>query len=341
MPNFPQLERLFWLHAQAKNNRRPNAARLAAHFEISTKTAQRDINHLRDRFHAPLEYDPARKGYYYTDDLYELPCLPASQQEVLCLLAARRLLEKSAGGYISRELECLGEKIFAGAHPSMLSGACADQAFSAVWSGYSPAQEEIFRRAAWALLRHRLICFDYRSPQTDASTHRQAEPHHLLHYNASWVLIAWCRQRQAFRNFYLARMTVLTTSDETFEPRPESAWRPLLQSAFGLFFGDETVAVTLRFSPFRARWIREQHWHPAQTLKELANGGLELTLPAADFREIKMKILQFGADCEVIAPLALREEIENEIAKMAGLYKGNTTNSKVDEPGSAATVLRD
>jgi predicted DNA-binding transcriptional regulator YafY len=116
-------------------------------------------------------------------------------------------------------------------------------------------------------------------------------------------------------------MSALATPDQPFEPRPENAWRPLLQNAFGLFHGDETIPVTLRFSPFRARWIREQHWHPFQVLTELPGGGLELTLPAADFREIKMKILQFGADCEVITPQALREEIQVEIAKMAGMYR--------------------
>jgi len=322
MPTFPKLERLLWFHERAKNSHHPNAAHLAEHFHVSTKTAQRDIDCLRDRFNAPLEYDPAHKGYAYTNDLYELPCLPASQQEVLCLLAAGRLLAHAAGGYISRELEHLREKIFATAGPLGLSCECAEQAFSAVWSGYSPAQEEIFRRTAWALLRHRPMRFDYHTPQTDTTTHREVEPHHLRHYNASWVLLAWCRHRQGWRNFYLARMHSVATLDEPFDPKPESAWRPLLQNAFGLFHGDETTPVTLRFTPFRARWIREQQWHPYQAFRELPGGALELTLPAADFREIKMRILQFGADCEVVTPEALRDELRAEIAGMAAIYKG-------------------
>ncbi len=238
------------------------------------------------------------------------------------MLAAGRLLAHAAGGYISRELEHLREKIFAAAGPLGISCECAEQAFSAVWSGYSPAQEETFRRAAWALLRRRPMRFDYHTPQTDTTTHREVEPHHLRHYNASWVLLAWCRHRQGWRNFYLARMHSVTTLDEPFDPKPESAWRPLLQNAFGLFHGDETTPVTLRFTPFRARWIREQQWHPFQAFRELPGGALELTLPAADFREIKMRILQFGADCEVVTPEALRDELRAEIAGMAAIYKG-------------------
>ncbi len=331
MPLFPQFERVVWLHEQAKSGRHPNAARLAAHFEVSQKTAQRDINCLRDRFNAPLEYDSSRKGYYYSNDLYELPCLPASQQEVLCLLTARRLLEQSAGGYISRELDRLQEKIFSGARRTGFDPESVDSAFSAVWSGFSPAQEEIFRLSAWALLNRRLISFQYHSPQTNARTERTVEPHHLLHYNASWVLIAWCRKREDWRLFYLSRMHALSSLEQSFESRPESAWRPMLQNAFGLFHGDETVPVTQRFSSFRSRWIREQHWHSHQILFELPGGGLELTLPAADFREIKMKILQFGADCEVVAPAELREEIRTEINKMEKIYKIQNPELRIQE----------
>ncbi len=327
MPVFPQLERLFWMHQQIKDHRYPNAPRLAEQFEVSEKTAQRDVACLRDRLCAPLEFDHRRNGYYYDDPFYELPCLPASQQEVLCLLMARRLLDQAAGGYIGRELESLKEKIFAAESRIGLTPEAAQRVFSATWSGYSPAQEETFRLTSWALIHHRPIRFDYHSPIADETTYRIAEPHHLQHYMASWVLTAFCRNRHAWRKFYLARMDNLRTLEPPFEPRPESEWRPLLDSAFGLFQGDDTTAVTLRFTPFRARWIREQHWHPAQQLSELPGGGLELTLPAADFREIKMRVLQFGADCEVIEPEALRREIEQEIEKLGRLYRKETVQA--------------
>lgn len=321
MPVFPQFERLLWFHEEAKNNRYPNSTRLAAQFEVSAKTAQRDIDCLRDRFRAPLEYDPTRRGFYYIDDLFEMPCLPASQQEVLCLLLARRLLEGAAGGFISRELHALKEKIFTGAQRIGLTPQATEQGFSAVWSEFSPAGEDTFRLVAWSIIRRHPVCFDYRSPQSGVTTHRTVEPHHLLHYMASWVLIAWCRDRRDWRRFYLSRMNSPQVLDQVFSLRPESQWRPLLQTAFGLFQGDKTFSITLRFSPFRSRWIREQHWHPRQEITEHPDGGLTLTLPAADFREIKMKILQFGADCEVLAPRSLRREIQTDIAKMAGIYK--------------------
>lgn len=78
----------------------------------------------------------------------------------------------------------------------------------------------------------------------------------------------------------------------------------------------------MRFTPFRARWVKEQVWHPAQQMTLLADGGLELRLPVADFREIIMKILQFGADVSVVAPEELRREIGEEVRRMGQMYFG-------------------
>jgi predicted DNA-binding transcriptional regulator YafY len=321
MAVFPQIERFFWLHAQIKARRFPNAARLAEHFETSPKTAQRDIARLRDRLCAPIEYDAARKGYYYTDDLFELPYLPASQQEVLCLLLARNLLTQSAQGYISREIGGLLEKLYAAIRATGLTPQNAEHAFSATWIGYTPALEVIFRQTAFALLKRQLIRFTYQSPATGKATQRTAEPYHLQHYMASWVLTAWCRSRQDWRKFYLARMTDLEVLSQNFEAKPESRWRPLINSTYGLFQGGAATPVTLRFCPFRARWIRQQRWHPDQCLIEQPDGCLDLTVPVSDVREIKLQILQFGADVEVIAPETLRHEVLNEIKKMEHLYQ--------------------
>jgi len=167
MAVFPQIERLFWFHDQIIGGRFPNAGRLAEQFEISGKTAQRDITRLRDRLRAPMAYDAGRKGHYYTDDHFELPYLPASQQEILCLLLARKVLSQSAQGYISREIGGLLDRLFTTGRLSGLIPQNAESAFSAMWVGNTPALEPVFRQTAFALLKRRLILFTYRSPATD------------------------------------------------------------------------------------------------------------------------------------------------------------------------------
>jgi predicted DNA-binding transcriptional regulator YafY len=78
----------------------------------------------------------------------------------------------------------------------------------------------------------------------------------------------------------------------------------------------------LRFNPYRARWLRHEIWHPDQVMEEQPDGSLILRFIVTDFREVKLRILQYGADVEVVAPEGLRDEILGEIGLMVKLYGG-------------------
>jgi predicted DNA-binding transcriptional regulator YafY len=107
---------------------------------------------------------------------------------------------------------------------------------------------------------------------------------------------------------------------ESFMPKPKAQWENQLEGGFGIFQGKEPKHVTLKFNAFRAPWIREQIWHPDQKLEEVGDGSVTLAFPVCHFPEVKMKILQFGADVEVLEPTELREEIGEEIQNMKCLY---------------------
>ena len=60
---------------------------------------------------APIVQDFSRKGYYYTDDAFELPRLPVTQDEVLAVLIARRLLVGAGGGFMSEAMHGFVRKL--------------------------------------------------------------------------------------------------------------------------------------------------------------------------------------------------------------------------------------
>ena len=91
-------ERFVWFDHQVRARKFPNATSLAGAFEISTKTAQRDIDFMRDRLLCPLDYDPSQKGYYYNDETFSLPMVYLSSGELSSLLIARKMLQDISGG---------------------------------------------------------------------------------------------------------------------------------------------------------------------------------------------------------------------------------------------------
>ncbi len=72
--------RIQWLHKRILNKSYPNAQRLAERFRISHRQAQRDLDHLKKKLGAPIAYDSAKKGFYYTED-YSLPVLISSDND--------------------------------------------------------------------------------------------------------------------------------------------------------------------------------------------------------------------------------------------------------------------
>jgi predicted DNA-binding transcriptional regulator YafY len=215
------LERYLWFDRQVQFGRYPNARTLAENFEISHRTAQRCIDYLRDRLQAPLEYDAFNKGYFYSEPSFHLPLTQVHQHEILALLLAKNLLSQSAGGFISRAIDKFGRRLFTQTEDIGLTAERLDQAFSAQWNAFAPSPGATFRKVVDALLKNRLLSFDYCSPQQpDDPTRRQAEPHHLQHYLGSWVLLGRCRERDAWRKFFLSRISALKVEKTVFAPRP-------------------------------------------------------------------------------------------------------------------------
>ena len=319
-------ERYSWFDAQIRAGNYPNAGTLARQFEICQRTAQRTIDKMRDRLKAPLEYDPVRKGYFYPETSFSLPHLLVSQNELLAILLARNLLSQSAGGILSDAIASFGKKLLAQTGELGLGEQRLRDSFSAIWNGYSPADGQTFQTLASALLQSRRVAFRYYSPVRDQWTERTADPYHLQHYNGSWILLAWCRWRERWSKFNLSRVEDLQLTEQTFVPVPNEQWRPKIQGACGIFQDGDLKTVTLRFSPFRARWIGRELWHSQQEVLTEPDGSLRMRLVVADYREIKLRIMQYGADVEVLEPAELRAEILDEIGRMAGLYGGNEKN---------------
>lgn len=313
-------ERLSWFDRRIRANRYPNSHHLAERFEISVRTAKRVIEFMKDRVGAPLVYDRSLRGYVYSDESFRLPRIPVSQEELLAILIARRLLSGSAGGFISEAIHRFGEKLMAETGIGGPKLRRLQERFSASWHGHSPVSAVVFQPVYSALMENRLLRLGYRKLNAKKPTQRVVEPHHLRYYMGSWVLFAWCRLREGWRIFFLSRMRSLEILDETFTPQSFKEWKKDLDRGFGLYHADNHEQVVLRFSPQRARLIREQVWHEDQKIEPLPDGGIRLSFPVADFSEVKMMILSFGGDVEVEAPEALRLEIAEEIRRMAAVY---------------------
>jgi len=63
-----QLARIVQFDKEVRFKEYPNRFSFSVEYGVSDRTVARDIEYLRDRLEAPLEYDPQRKGYFYKNE---------------------------------------------------------------------------------------------------------------------------------------------------------------------------------------------------------------------------------------------------------------------------------
>lgn len=316
-------ERYHWFHGRIKANRYPNAKRLAEHFEISVKQAQRDITFLRERLGAPFFYSREKRGYCYEDTGYELPPVWFKEDEFLAFCIALRLAATLPNESFKNSLNNFLDKFlsfrYMGALPRLSE---IIEKVSVKNIQYYKVDETIFHNTVDALFRNDPVKISYHSPHTNEITARIILPLHLLCYMGSWHIIAFCTLRNKLRDFALSRIkSIKITSDKITLPDNMPPIKEYMRQNFGLISGEGSIDVCLKFAPDVASWISEQIWHKKQTVSIDSDGNLFLRIPVADFREIRREILKFGSSVEVLSPKELRVEIKKEIEKMSAVYQ--------------------
>ncbi len=315
-------ERFIWFDRKVRAGTYPNARHLSEKFEISPRTAQRTIEFVRDRISAPLEYDYEKKGYYYSDSSYEFPSLWFDEENIIALSLAVRLASSVPDSGIKTKLCTLIEEIFSrNSADRVPSFGEISERVSVKNIEYSRVDEKIFSSVVSALFQKAALAISYYSPHSNKKTDRTILPLHLIHYLGSWHLIAYCSMRRGLRDFALSRIKAVHSPDKGIEiPRNLPSIKDYTRKNFGIMQGGRTHTACLRFTPSVAGWIAEQIWHSEQKVDVEKDGSLIMKFPVADFRELRRKILSYGAEVKVISPKKLADEIKEEIERMKKIY---------------------
>lgn len=75
-----QMIRIVEFDRLVRNRTYPNRVTFSVNYEVSERTVARDIEFIRDRLQAPLEYDTERRGYHYSEP-WDLPPIVSTLNE--------------------------------------------------------------------------------------------------------------------------------------------------------------------------------------------------------------------------------------------------------------------
>jgi predicted DNA-binding transcriptional regulator YafY len=317
----PPLDRMHRIFRAIKNGQYPNRMRLADEIEVTTKTIQRDIDFMRDRFSLPITYNLEKGGYQFSQPVSNFPMVELTEAEVIAVFVAQKALAQYKGTPFEHPLRSAFEKLTSSLQGKItLSWGDLDSLVSFRTFEITPLDLFTFQAASEAVQKSRVIEFEYKKLNFVVFEKRRIEPYHLACILNQWYCFGYDKDRREMRTFVLARMRKAVISDRRFDRPKRFSIKEHLKGSFGVFSGKGSHRVRIRFDTFAAQLIRERVWHPSQQIQELTGGGLELTLTLSSLLEIEPWVLSWGAHARVLGPKELIRRVIANAQKQLSQY---------------------
>jgi predicted DNA-binding transcriptional regulator YafY len=223
---------------------RPRSTRwLAAHFEVSSRTIERDVSALQQTG-VPIYAEAGRLGGYVLDRSASLPPLNISPAEAVAIAVALRQL----GGtpFTDSARTALAKVVAVMSEPDAERAERLAQRVHIVRPAApversTQAATEVVRTVIDALTAGHVLEVDY-ADRHGVPTRRCVEPMGFLGGTLGWYLLGWCRLRADGRVFRLDRMRSVRDTGEVAPPREVDPAK--------LDFPDKIVSrVTVRQGP--------------------------------------------------------------------------------------------
>lgn len=254
-------------------------------FEISARTLQRDIQHLKEEFGLEIEFNHAENGY---------------------------CLAETSGQYIEAflrfiEITALGRLLF----ESLTEG---KQSLRHVSFGTPGTLKgiELIKPILKAIDTHQTLSFFYKPFECETAKQRQVNPYLLREYLGRWYLVGTFSGHGKLYSFGLDRISDLQILDQHFRPHPHLDPAAVFAKTIGVSNPHEKPeTVRLAFTPAQAKYLKTLPMHPSQRVISEDEKECIMELRVIPNFELYQRILMHGSEVRVIEPSSLVEEIKN------------------------------
>jgi proteasome accessory factor B len=288
---------------------------------MSRRTVYRDLRALEGELGIPVW---SQGGVWGVEGKGFLPPLKLTRAEAMAVFLSARLLVRYADEY-DADLAAAFQKMASGLPPVLAEHVARTlEVMSRREVDPSFTHHVQILTQAWA--ERRVVSFVY-----DPSIHdpargpRQARVHpwyiepsiatHALY------LFGWDETRQAPRTFKIDRIRDLAVTTQTFEP-PSQSVEDAFTNAWDIIADQPVVDVVLRFDAAIAPRVREATWHPSQRVEAQPDRSLIWRGRVSGTIEIRLWILSWGSQVEVLEPADLRADVAATYRAAAARYEG-------------------
>ncbi len=302
-----RIDRLTAILIQLQTKKVVKAREIADRFNISLRTVYRDVKALEEAG-VPVGAE-AGLGYFLMEG-YHLPPVMFSKEEAAALLTGEKLLQKmadkSVGNYFSAAMQKIRAVLRVKEKEYLES---LDKGI--VVAKFTPKAPDQFPNHFLAAIQQgvaerKVLEMEYFSSYKDEVSRRQVEPVGVCYLGNSWHMIAWCRLRNAIRNFRIDRIKTMQVLPVTFHKREED----FLQQYINRFMQPRGVQkMVVRFEKNLLRYMGEQKYYYGLIEEEPEDESVLMTFLYGSVTHFGRWLLLWGNSVDIIEPEALKEEM--------------------------------
>jgi len=264
-------------------------------FEISKRTLQRDIEHLRMDFGVEVSYDNYKKGYYL------------NEANSLNLDSFFRFLEISTTANILSD--------------TLKDSKDAMDYLSFETEGNLKGINNL-ERLLKAVKNNREVTFTYYRFDQDKHYPVTLRPQLLKEYEYRWYVIGPIMPAGEIRIFGLDRITDLKVKDKIFDEPDREQVKSLFDHVVGLNYSEHDITeITILADNIQGKYLKTLPLHHTQEIVEENEEGLLLKVKLRPNYEFKQRILMFGSNVEIKKPKWFRAEIKKSLEESLAKYR--------------------
>ncbi|HLP13230.1 MAG TPA: YafY family protein [Flavobacteriales bacterium] len=307
-----RVERISAILIQLQSKNVVKGQDLAKRFNISLRTAYRDIKALEESG-VPIVGEAGR-GYSLMEG-YKLPPVMFTKEEAIAFLTAEKLVEKltDASTYTTYQSALFKIKAVLRAddkeHLEKM-----DDYIEVLRSSYLPQDKKTSDHMQTILKsishKHRLS-MHYFAHHDQKNSHRDVEPVGIFLMGQHWYMIAYCCLRNAYRNFRIDRIR-----ESTFTQLPFQKQHPPLKTYLREITKDEKDlhTVIMRVQTDRVKYFGDQKFYNGYVSEKPVGDYTEMTFLSSSIEGFARWYMMFGDYAEIITPKLLKDRIK-QLAK--------------------------
>ena len=302
----------------------PNGMRpkdIADRLGMSVRNVYRDLKALEREVGLPVWAEDGRWG---VEAEGFLPPLKLTLQEAMAVFLGARLMVRYADKY-DPDLASAFEKL-AATLPESLRDHVARSLDVLQEAPRDPAFSDHVRQLTRAWAEHKVVEITYEGAAFEGRPGERStrsvrpfliEPSLQTH---ALYLIGWDEGRDAVRTFKIERIREVRVTTRSFDPPEGATLERDLRRGWDIIADQPATEVVLRFSPTVADRVLETTWHALQRTERTADGGLLWRSTVSGVIEIRLWILSWGEDVEVLEPAELRAQVAGILSRAAARY---------------------